>query len=119
MMSIERAREIVKAVNARCFVHMGLQEELPSLDGISLGEMLRAATMVKVANETAQAEAKISGGGCTISMVPADRLIAAAFAMEHYPISNEPILALPLRPGRMRALALVDIAAPKPDDDDD
>lgn len=109
MMTLERAREIVKAVNARCFVTMGLERDLPSLEGISLGEMVEATAMVRNANKAAESLAKLSGGTYSISMVPDDRLIAAAYAIDHFPISDEPILALPLGVRHLRVLVAAQI----------
>lgn len=119
MMTLDRAREIVKAINARCFVHMGLEHDLPSLEGVSLADMVEATAMIRNVNKVNQAAAKFSGGQYSVTMVPDDRLIAAVYAIDHYPMSNEPVLALP-RPGgkRLCALAVVNIPVPAEEEED-
>lgn len=111
MMTFDRARDIVAAINARCFVTMEIATNLPDLDGVSLAEMVEATAMVRNANAAAVAKAKLAGGGYKIRMVPDDRLIAAVYAIDHFPISNEPILALPADEHHLRALAVVRIKA--------
>lgn len=118
-MEIERARNIVKAVNARCFVTIGLERELPSLDGVSLAEMIEAKAIVDNVNKSSAAAAKISGGGYSISVVPDDRLIAAVYCMDHYPCSREPVLAIPSGERHQKVVAVLTIPNPEPDDQED
>ncbi|MEW6256928.1 MAG: hypothetical protein AB1592_13315 [Pseudomonadota bacterium] len=94
-MTPERAQDIVSAINARCFVTMGIDQELYSLEGVSLAEMIEAAAIVQAKNAAAEAHARAHGGGYSISMVPAHRLIAAVYVVEHYEPAREPILYLP------------------------
>lgn len=100
-MTPERAQEIVTAINARGFYTIGLWHEgrpLGSLEGVGLAEMIEAKNAVEAANAQEEAHAKETGGGYTIRIVPDDRLIAAVYAIEHYPASSEPIVMLPRRP---------------------
>lgn len=92
-MTPERAQEIVTAINQRCFFTMGIGEaELSSLKGVTLSEMLHAKLLLERQN----ASAEHVDGQKTIRVVPDDRLIAAAYCMEHYPVSDgEAILAVP------------------------
>jgi len=90
-MTPERAREIVSAINDRCFFTMKLVESPKSLAGVTLAEMLEAKTIVEAENDAAESV----NGSYTIKMVPDDRLIAAAYCMEHYPVSDEAILVMP------------------------
>lgn len=106
-LTIERAREIVRAINARAFVTMGMADELASLEGVSLAQMLEAVRMISNANAARRAAAAINGGGFTIDVIPGDRLIAAVYAIQHYPASREPILSIPAAGRRLRCLAVV------------
>lgn len=90
-MTPERAREIVKAINNRCFFKMGLADVIISLDGVTLAEMVEAAAMVRGGN----AKAEPVDGMKTIMMVPDDRLIAAVYALDHYAVDSEPVLFVP------------------------
>ncbi|WP_439392386.1 hypothetical protein ACRQ5Q_22585 [Bradyrhizobium sp. PMVTL-01] len=118
-MELSRAREIVQAINARCFVTIGLDKDLPSLEDVSLGEMMEATNMVRNANQAARAAAEINGGGCTISIVPDDRLIAAVYTLHHYPCSREPILSIPFGAARQHVVAVLAIPNPTDDDEED
>lgn len=110
MMTLERAREIVTAINDRCMATIGLPAKLASLEGVSLEEMIEAKRLVENANTVNQAAAKFSGGSYSISMVPDDRLIAAVYVLDHYPDSSEPILSVPGRRGHQRVVAVVELA---------
>jgi hypothetical protein len=120
-MTPDRAKEIVKAINARAFFTMGIGDgALPPLAGVSLAEMVEAAEVVRLANATTPAV----DGRRTIHVVPDDRLIAAVYCMEHYPCSNEPIVMVPAtRSERFahdkarKALAIVPIEADAEADD--
>ena len=94
-MDLERAKEIVSAVNDRCFFKMELVEKVGSLKGVSLAEMLEAKRVVQDNNHDGEARQKVEGGSRSISMTPDDRLIAAAYVMEHYPVDTEAIVILP------------------------
>jgi hypothetical protein len=94
-MDAARAIEITRAVNARAYVSMGISTDCPSLDGISLAEMLEAKRIVEDGNRAAKAKATAEGGSCSISIIPDDRLIAAVYAIHHYQPDNGPILCLP------------------------
>lgn len=106
-LTIERAREIVRAINARAFVTMGMADELASLEGVSLAQMLEAVRMISNANAARRAAAAVNGGGVTIDVIPDDRLVAAVYAIHHYPASREPILSIPAAGHRLRCLAVV------------
>lgn len=90
-MDIERAHAIISAVNDRCFFSMGLKDSAGSLEGITLADMLEAKRLIEAKNAAAESV----NGSRTITMVPADRLIAAAYCMEHYPMSGEAIITAP------------------------
>jgi hypothetical protein len=112
MMDLARARQIVIAICNRSFVTMGFQQDLESLDGISLAEMLEAARMVENANTAARAVSALTGEGHTSHVVPADRLIAAVYAFENYEPSRAPILALPHWSGKLRVIAVATLEVP-------
>ena len=104
-MTPERAQEIVSAINDRAFFSMGMAEKIGSIDGVSLAEMIEAKAIVEAGNAAAPYE----DGKRTIRVVPDDRLIAAAYALEHYRPSNEAIVVIPTRewPYDRRALGVV------------
>lgn len=108
MMTLERAIDIVTAVNGRAFVTMDLPGDLSPLVDVSLADMLRAKAMVEQANVDARLAAEQEGGGYVIRVVPDDRLIAAVYALDHYPNSREAVLAVPVegREGYVKALAV-------------
>ena len=108
-MDMTRAREIISAINTRCMVTIGLEEELKPLDGVSLEQMLLAKCMVETANRANEAAAKISGGRYTINIIPDDRLIAAAYVLDHYPCSNEPVLSVPYGQSSRRVVAVLSV----------
>ena len=123
-MPTEQALNIVEAINQRLMVSMGIGDDKPllPLDGITLAQMLEATHTVETMNDRASEAAKQSGGGYTIHMVPAERLIAAVFVSEHYPVSHDSILMLPpARPhGHPRALLFWPVAPgdiPREDED--
>lgn len=105
-MSFDRALEIVHAINNRAFFGMGLNIVGPigSLEGVSLAQMLEAVTVVKAHDSASEGTFPR-----TIHVVPAERLIAAAFVLEHYEPSTEAIVVAPTRqwPYDRRALAVV------------
>lgn len=92
-MTPERAQQIVSAINDRCFFNMGLKkaEEIGSLKEVSLAEMLEASAMIEAGDRAAPSV----GGTKTLMVIPDDRLIAAAYVLEHYQPSNESIISLP------------------------
>ena len=108
MMTIDRAREIVVAILGRAFVTMDLPGDLSSLTGVSLLDMIHAKEIVEQHNKDAAAAAKLNGGSYSISVVPDDRLIAAVYVLEHYPHSDDAILAVPVKSflGNVKAVAV-------------
>lgn len=93
-MTPERAHEIVATINRYAFYTMGLYEPgqtLGSLEGVTLAEMLEAKAWVELDNETRPA----IDGKRTIHVVPDDRLIAAAYVINHYQADSDAILMLP------------------------
>jgi hypothetical protein len=97
VMTDERALEIVRAINQRCYETMGVNDKpLASLDDVSLQNMLTARDLVEAINSRTEQEQKENGGSRTIHMVPDPRLIAAVYCIAHYPEDGkEPILCLP------------------------
>lgn len=97
-MTRERAAEIVAAICYRSFhaMDMGISAvpERP-LDGVTLAEMLEARALVEANNNEAIAVQRDIGGKITLSVIPDDRLIAAAFALENYPSTQRVIVAQP------------------------
>jgi hypothetical protein len=102
-MTPERALEIVSAVNDRCFFKMELVDKVGSLEGVSLAEMLEAVAIVKQMNKDAPA----INGKRTIRMVPDDRLIAAAYVLDHYQPDCDAICIIPHIEGDLRAVAVL------------
>ncbi len=85
-LSIDRAREINTAMCQASFAAMGLIEP-PSaapLMSCSLPDLLRAAEIVRAGNRAARGQAG-RGDAYVIQTVPDERLIAAIFALLHYP----------------------------------
>jgi ferritin-like metal-binding protein YciE len=109
-MDLTRAQSIVSAINDRAFTTMDLPADMASLADVSLADMIEAKRLVQDANEAAVTAAKGTGERYTIRVVPDDRLIAAVYAIEHYPCSNTAVLALPQRAGRHKALAVLSVA---------
>lgn len=108
-MNFERAREIVDAINDRAFYQMGLVESVGSLDGVTLAEMIEAKQVVEARNEAERERLEREHGSATIRVVPDDRLIAAAYALDHYAPNNEAVVLVPTGewPFNRRALAVV------------
>lgn len=96
-LDLERALEIVGAINDRMFLAMGLvpASEVGSLQGVSLVQMLEAKQVVERENDRRAAEAKREGSSYSISVVPADRLIAAAYALENYEAGDGHFVMMP------------------------
>ena len=125
MMMIEEAVAIVKAINARCLYNMGLCEPPVRLRGVSLAEMIEAKEIVAKSNEKAEREA--NGGSHSIRLIPDDRLIAAAYCMEHYPCEAEDaIMIMPMSRNeqfwhetKFKALAIVPCNEPEEENPDD
>ncbi|PWJ81569.1 hypothetical protein C7441_110101 [Pseudaminobacter salicylatoxidans] len=111
MMTPERAQEIISAINDRAFFKMGLKdrEQIGTLEGVSLAEMLEAKSIVLAGNDAAKERQKVEGGSISISVTPDDRLIAAAYALEHYHPDNEAVVVIPTTewPYDRRALGVV------------
>lgn len=97
MLTLEQAQDIVAAINHRAFITNGLKEDQPlaALSNVSLAEMLEAAEAVRAENRRREQAAKGTGESYSISMVPAERLIAAVFVAENYQPGKSPILSLP------------------------
>lgn len=116
-MTRERAQEIVSAINDRAYFKMGLKEapDIGSLEGVSLAEMLEAKNTVEAGNKAAQERAKQTGGTYSVSIIPDDRLIAAAYALEHYHPDNEAVVVIPTSewPYDRRALGVVGLEPSK------
>ena len=108
-MNLDRAKQIVGAITDRSLFKMGFLEGRPvgSLEGVSLAEMLDATAAVEAENERAAEEARQSGGSYSIMSVPAERLIAAVYAVEHYTASSDAIVAMPHPKRPELALVLV------------
>jgi hypothetical protein len=118
-MEIARAREIVLAINARCFTTLGFDHALTPLDGVSLAEMLEAKRIVENVNAGNKAAAAFAGGRYTINVVPDDRLIAAVYCLDHYPCSRDPVLAVPHGTSRQKVVAVLTVPNATQDDEDD
>jgi hypothetical protein len=110
-MTLERAQEIVSAINDRCLFAMGLVEpaKVGSLKDVSLADMLAAKAEVEAENARVAAHAREHGGSYSIRTIPADRLIAAAYALEHFRPDNEAVAVIPTTewPYNRRALGVV------------
>lgn len=108
-MTPERAQEIVSAINDRAFFKMGLVEHVRSLAGVTLAEMLEAAGIVDAGNIAQRERQQREGGSITINVIPDDRLIAAAYALEHFHPNDEAVVVMPTSewPYDRRALGVV------------
>ncbi|MRX32776.1 hypothetical protein [Aminobacter sp. MDW-2] len=110
-MDVQRANAIVKAINQRAFFAMGIAETVDTLEGVTLADMLEAKEIVQAANKAA---ASIDGK-TELRVVPDDRLIAAAYTLEHYWPDNEAIVVVPTHqwPYNRRALGVVGLEPSK------
>ncbi|MCA1490127.1 hypothetical protein I6F11_04235 [Ensifer sp. NBAIM29] len=93
LMELDRALWIVKAINQRALFAMGIAEKVDSLEGVSLSQMIAAKDRVEFEN----AMARPVDGKRTVHVVPADRLIAAAYALEHYDGDESAVAVIPGR----------------------
>lgn len=120
-MTPERAAEIVSAINERALFQLDLVASVKPLTDVSLAEMLEAKTMVQAANVAARERQKAEGESITISVVPDDRIIAAAYTLEHFLPSNEAVAVVPTRqwPYDRRVLAVVGLEPGQGKDDED
>lgn len=100
-MTIEEARDIVRACTAHTMYMMGVADEQPpSLEGYTLRQLLDANDMVKEADRNQSGD-----GPRTMQVVCADRLIAALYTAYHYPgDSPESIEPIAHAPGRVVAV---------------
>ena len=124
----DRASEIVAAINARLFATMDIGDgALNSLADISLADMIEAKRVVEQANEASRDGPREPGESYSISMVPDDRLIAAVYCAERFPVDGEePILCLPLsenerfwnEPKTHKALIFAPVSLTEDDDDE-
>ncbi len=92
LMELDRAIAIVRAINQRAFSAMGIGGQCDTLERISLAEMIDAKERVQLENEL-----QSSGGARLFYVVPDDRLIAAAYALQHCDAKDEPVVMCPGR----------------------
>lgn len=110
-MTLERALGICQSINARLFLAEGLTDEprLPTLENVSLGEMLAAARIVSERNAAEPSR----DGHRTLIVVPCERLIAAVFVAVNYDARHTPIVVEPERgfggAWKIKAVAVVDV----------
>jgi len=116
-MTPERAQEIVTAINDRALLAMGIDRNMGSLEGVSLAEMLAATEIVAAGNKAREHVARQTGTSCSISIIPAERLIAAVYTLENYKPGNEAIAIIPTNewPYDRRAIGVVGLE-PEPED---
>lgn len=111
IMTRERAIDICQRINARAFLAMGVTErpDLPSLEGVTLRQMLEAAAIVRLAN----GDARLVDGRRHVYVVPDDRLVAAVYVGLTFEPSAHPIAMEPRRVAggwQMNAVAVVDVS---------
>lgn len=90
-MPIDRAEAINAAmVNAALWTQGIIDDEpdLSALSGVSLADMLAAKAGIEARN----AAARTASGGYTITVIPDDRLIAAAYTLLSYDAEHRPIV---------------------------
>lgn len=113
-MTIERAIELVSAMNSIRFWHMGLVEKPKSFGKASLAELCEAARMVR------EHPGEKSEHGSRHMTFPDDRLVAALFVAAHYepsqPDRPEFIVKWPAV-GFHRALVLCLLELPEGDEE--
>ena len=95
---LERAKEICSAINAFAMETMGLgKADAAKVKDLSLREMLDALDLVERWND----RPAINGVSRSISMVPAERLIAAVYTLvnfaDHSPCGDEDDDHIPVR----------------------
>ena len=88
-MELERAKEIVAAINSFCFAGMSRRDaDLATLKEVSLKEMIEANDVVCAENDRARTWAKENGGGYSAMTHPDPRLIAAVYTFLNYSPSD-------------------------------
>ncbi|MBD9539957.1 hypothetical protein IB276_10890 [Ensifer sp. ENS04] len=92
-MALDRAVWIVNAINQRALFAMGIAEKVDSLEGITLSQMIEAKDRVELENATS----KTVDGMRRLYVVPAERLIAAAYALDHFDGDDTAIAVVPGR----------------------
>ncbi|MGK9200455.1 hypothetical protein [Sinorhizobium meliloti] len=93
LMELDRAIAIVKAIYQRCICATDVVEKVNSLEGVSLSQMLAAKDRLQLENATSRSV----DGVRRFYTVPDDRLIAAAYALEHYDGDENAIVVVPGR----------------------
>ena len=126
-MPLDRAQEIVVAINERALHHMGLpiNREI-DLASVTLPEMLEAVAVVQAENKRVEAAAKGTGTSYSRRVVPAERLVAAAYALQHFdadPGETEPLVSWPgkrfLGEQYVKVLAIAEVLQSDEAGDDD
>ncbi len=92
LMDLKRALWICKAINQRMFFAMGIGDgKVDPLRTVTLSEMLEARCRVELENMAAlPGKDKMR----TLHVIPADRLIAAVYALEHFDPNNEAVVVM-------------------------
>lgn len=93
-MPLERARELCSIVNSYAYATLGVKAATPLPKDVSLFDLVQAREIVERENkrlETAPAD----GGSRSFYMLPDPRLIAAVYAIEHYPVGPQAIILRP------------------------
>jgi len=90
-MDLERAKEIVHAVNSVAYATIGVPNFLSPqwLEKVPLAEMIEAKALVENDNKGRPSN---SDGSKSFSIIPDDRLIAAVYVLLHYDAGRAPIL---------------------------
>jgi|GEM_PF-2082113 len=111
-LTFDRALSINSRIAKRAYLTMGLTDNpvLPTLEDVSLAEMVAAVQMVREHNDTCEPV----NGTRHFYVVPDDRLIAAVYVAIHYSVDTEqPIVIEPEKNDFdqwvMKAVAIVDV----------
>ncbi len=112
VLSLDRAIAICDAISDRVFFPMGLVATARPLEGVSLDEMLRAAALVRQANR----DAKAVNGTTAYHVVPDDRLIAAAYVLQHYDAGDDQVAVPGAEEGTVKVLGIAVLPLNQEDD---
>lgn len=128
-MSLDRALELCSIVNSYALATMGVGDVKPLPSDVTLLELVQAGERVRLENDRTTADALAApepGRTRTYHIVPDPRLIAAVYAIEHFPLAPAAIIVRPAtrqeaffsETARV-ALAVVPVVEDADDDEDD
>lgn len=119
-MSLKRAKDICAAINWHAFNSEGLEFDEPVIDlaSISLGEMLNAAEILEEKNKLALLAQRTYGGSTKMSLIPAERLVAAVYVLNNFVSSDRAICSYPISRDAAIAVGVVRIGIDREEEEE-